>query len=105
MHRDEGDVRQPPPQLAIGTHRRRGAVGDEQHGRLDTAATGFGGEADFAKDREELLERAVTQVDHSADGLSAMQLIEQLHLPAGIGNIDGEDPGAENSPQRLARAD
>lgn len=52
-------------------------------------APGFRYEADLLHHREELLERAVPQIDYLGASGVRKETIEQRHLAAGIGDIDG----------------
>ena len=101
VHRHEGGPRQA---AAAARHKLRTVVGaesaDEQHDRLDLPPPRFLHEADLRHHGEELLEQAVAEVDDGGPPIVGDQPVEQRHLAARIGDVDGPDQVGEVAGQR-----
>src|SRR5262245_41887332 len=79
-YRQQRRLREPALQAGIGRRRLRIRVDDEENERLDRAAASLLEESDLFHHGEEILERAVADIDDvGAVGVSD-QLLEQCHL-------------------------
>ena len=105
VHRHKCGLRQPAAQLGIAARGRRRRVGHVQHDRLDRAPPRLLHEADLRHHREELVERAVAQIDDLGARIVRDQPVEQRHLAAGVADVDGPDQVGEAAASAPARAD